>query len=174
MEDHCCLLCSLLLGYGLDAYVCMGTKTNGHAHCWVVTIGNEGGVTFWESLTGQRREKLLYVFSSDVKKLNICHFMSDVCFRYRHVPFDPNNQAGAPPTSPTHPYRTVGCLFNHASFLANTQPSDSALTCRFDLWNRSLWKRMSSEALLSIPRQRRDQVSYLPSYYMGTVYSSGF
>ena len=54
VEDHCCLLCSLLLGYGLEAYVCLGTKTSGHAHSWVVTIGNEGGVTFWESLTGQR------------------------------------------------------------------------------------------------------------------------
>lgn len=25
MEDHCLLLCSLLLGFGLDAYVCIGT-----------------------------------------------------------------------------------------------------------------------------------------------------
>ena len=55
VEDHCCLLCSLLLGYGLEAYVCVGSKTQGLAHCWVVTVGGEGGrVTFWESLTGQR------------------------------------------------------------------------------------------------------------------------
>ena len=26
VEDHCNLLCSLLLGFGLDAYVCIGTN----------------------------------------------------------------------------------------------------------------------------------------------------
>lgn len=54
IEDHCVLLCSLLLGYGLEAYVCVGTKAHGLAHSWVATIGSEGHTTFWESLTGQR------------------------------------------------------------------------------------------------------------------------
>lgn len=54
VEDHCTLLCSLLLGYGLEAYVCVGTKAQGLAHSWVATIGSEGATTFWESLTGQR------------------------------------------------------------------------------------------------------------------------
>ncbi|KAG8571310.1 hypothetical protein GDO81_011589 [Engystomops pustulosus] len=53
-EDHCTLLCSLLLGFGLDAYVCVGTKGRGVAHTWVMTYGTDGAVTFWESLTGQR------------------------------------------------------------------------------------------------------------------------
>ena len=54
VEDHSTLLCSLLLGYGLEAYVCVGSKEQGLAHCWVATLGAEGTVTFWESLTGQR------------------------------------------------------------------------------------------------------------------------
>ncbi|XP_073487402.1 centrosomal protein of 76 kDa isoform X3 [Aquarana catesbeiana] len=53
-EDHCNLLCSLLLGFGLEAYVCVGTKGKGVAHTWVMTCATDGAITFWESLTGQR------------------------------------------------------------------------------------------------------------------------
>ena len=60
VEDHCVLLCSLLLGYGLEAYVCVGTKAQGLAHSWVATIGSEGHTTFWESLTGQRSLVVLH------------------------------------------------------------------------------------------------------------------
>lgn len=37
VEDHCSLLCSLLLGFGLDAYICYGTNASG-IHAWVLTI----------------------------------------------------------------------------------------------------------------------------------------
>lgn len=53
-EDHAVLLCSLLLGFGLDAYVCCGTKAKGAVHCWVMTLSTDGLVTFWESLNGHR------------------------------------------------------------------------------------------------------------------------
>lgn len=53
-EDHAVLLCSLLLGFGLNAYVCVGTKAKGTAHTWVMTISPEGEVAFWESLTAHR------------------------------------------------------------------------------------------------------------------------
>lgn len=36
VQDHATLLCSLLLGFGLDAYVCVGSCTDG-AHTWVLT-----------------------------------------------------------------------------------------------------------------------------------------
>ena len=126
VEEHALLLCSLLLGFGLDAYVVIGTKSKGQAHMWVMTLGAEpderGGstVTFWESITGQR---------------------------YIQPNFDPNTQAGKPLPLPTHPYRTVGCVFNHAHFYANAQPSDAVSTCRFDLTNETHWKAMSTEAI---------------------------
>ena len=53
-EDHCVLLCSLLLGFGLDAYICVGSKVKGVGHTWVMTLSYDGSVTFWESITGQR------------------------------------------------------------------------------------------------------------------------
>ena len=57
--DHALLLCSLLLGFSLDAYVCLGSSSDG-AHAWVVTseekkFGNKlvKEFKFWESLTGK-------------------------------------------------------------------------------------------------------------------------
>eukprot|EP00105_Crassostrea_gigas_P015727 XP_011432820.1 PREDICTED: centrosomal protein of 76 kDa-like [Crassostrea gigas] len=122
-EDHAILLCSLLLGFGLDAYVCVGTKSKGAVHAWVVTISIEGTVVFWESLNGHR---------------------------YIHLPIDPN----APPMDkqhrPKYPYKTIGCVFNHVSFYANNQPSDSVEVCKFNLKNEADWKSMSQDAVLSV------------------------
>ena len=57
IEDHSTLLCNLLLGFGLDAYVAVGFSING-PHVWVVTRSKLDNkkytVTFWESLSGQR------------------------------------------------------------------------------------------------------------------------
>ena len=52
-EEHALLLCSLLLGFGLDAYVCLGADARG-PHVWVLTRDGSGGLTFWESLSGQQ------------------------------------------------------------------------------------------------------------------------
>ena len=54
-EDHAVLLCNLLLGFGMDAYVVVGTNSEG-SHAWVLTRQQSGAskpkVYFWESLTG--------------------------------------------------------------------------------------------------------------------------
>ena len=57
-EDHSLLLCSLLLGFGLDAYVAVGTAGD-EPHVWVLTrvqrLGSPLKTTvFWETVTGQR------------------------------------------------------------------------------------------------------------------------
>uniref|UniRef100_A0A8C7YYD1 Centrosomal protein of 76 kDa n=1 Tax=Oryzias sinensis TaxID=183150 RepID=A0A8C7YYD1_9TELE len=122
-EDHATLLCSLLLGFGLDAYVCMGTKAKGVPHTWVMTRGTDGTITFWESLTAHR---------------------------YLHRPVDPDAPPLSPQPKPSSPYRTVGCVFNHQTFMANCQPSDSVELCVFDFQNPSRWKAMSEEALRSV------------------------
>uniref|UniRef100_A0A8C6TWK3 Centrosomal protein of 76 kDa n=1 Tax=Neogobius melanostomus TaxID=47308 RepID=A0A8C6TWK3_9GOBI len=122
-EDHATLLCSLLLGFGLDAYVCVGTKAKGAPHTWVLTRGTDGSVTFWESLTAHR---------------------------YLHQAIDPDAPPLVQQPKPSHPYRTVGCVFNHQSFLANCQPSDAVELCIFDFQNQSQWKAMSEEALKSV------------------------
>ncbi|TNN02888.1 hypothetical protein fugu_010375 [Takifugu bimaculatus] len=122
-EDHATLLCSLLLGFGLDAYVCVGTNAKAAPHAWVLTRGCDGSITFWESLTAQR---------------------------YLHRAIDPDAPPLAPQPKPSSPYRTVGCVFNHVTFLANCQPSDAVNVCIFDFQNPSRWKAMSEEALKSV------------------------
>lgn len=54
------LLCNLLLGFGLDTYICVGTNSEG-SHAWVLTRapattpdGSKRRVQFWESLTGSK------------------------------------------------------------------------------------------------------------------------
>ncbi|XP_069999225.1 centrosomal protein of 76 kDa [Penaeus vannamei] len=54
VESKCSLLCSLLLGFGLDAWVCVGTFSSGVQHTWVMTRGPYTAITFWESSTGCR------------------------------------------------------------------------------------------------------------------------
>jgi centrosomal protein CEP76 len=56
--NHATLLCSLLLGFGLDAYCAIGSDRQNGTRIWVVTrtkIGNfQYDVLFWEPTTGQR------------------------------------------------------------------------------------------------------------------------
>ncbi|XP_042322012.1 centrosomal protein of 76 kDa isoform X2 [Sceloporus undulatus] len=122
-EDHANLLCSLLLGFGLEAFVCVGTKAKGVPHTWVMTYGIDGTITFWESLTGHR---------------------------YIHNPIKPDDPPIVEQPKPSYPYRTVGCIFNHEKFLANCQPSDAVEVCAFDLHDESKWKPMSGEAIKSV------------------------
>ncbi|ETV67392.1 hypothetical protein, variant [Aphanomyces astaci] len=61
-EEHAILLASLLLGFGLEAYVCMGTIRRSTAitssshdsvrHVWVATMLTSG-VVLWEAVTGE-------------------------------------------------------------------------------------------------------------------------
>lgn len=57
--EHSLLLCSLLLGFGYDAYVCIGTSSDG-PHAWVFTRSEvkvkniyKKRWRIWESLTGK-------------------------------------------------------------------------------------------------------------------------
>lgn len=52
-ENHATLLCSLLLGFGMDAYVCVGTDQKA-GRLWVMSRSSDGEITFWESVTGSR------------------------------------------------------------------------------------------------------------------------
>ena len=51
--NHALLLCSLLLGFGLDSYVCIGKRIKGIVHAWVITFSNKNA-TFWEPHSGNR------------------------------------------------------------------------------------------------------------------------
>jgi centrosomal protein CEP76 len=123
-ENHSILLCNLLLGFGLDAYVCVGTKIKNQPHTWVVTLSYDyNEVVFWESLTGNR---------------------------YLHLFINPDD----PPLDKNivikHPYKTVGCIFNHRTFYANMQSLANVDTCNFNLKDQSKWKAMSEDAITTV------------------------
>ena len=84
-EERALLLCSLLLGYSLDAWCCLGTKDQ--AHAWVI-VRDRGDaslrsqVTFWDPQTGSRMRAddpafLKSVSSVDTvfnhKRILVCH-----------------------------------------------------------------------------------------------------
>lgn len=128
--DHATLLCSLLRGFGLDAFVAVGTWTDAagveDTHEWVVTM-DEGGepegdapatrqggetprVVFWEPLSGER--------------------------------YEPDW-----PTSDGRRFTSVACLFNEASLLANVQPASGVTACDWRVHEEALWSPLDAVAI---------------------------
>lgn len=137
-ENHSILLCNLLLGFGLDAYVCVGTKIKNQTHTWVVTISYDyREVVFWESLTGNR---------------------------YLHLYLNPDDPPMDKNVVVKHPYKTIGCLFNHKCFYANVQSLSNVDTCNFNLKDQSRWKSMSEDAILTVCNPSFvSSIPYVPS-----------
>jgi len=138
VEDHAVLLCSLLLSWGMDAWVCYGSiyepsgtgGSSSRQHYWVVTLDDvaDGRVVFWESLTGQQ-----YNLPVDVRG---------------RVGTTPSGVGGEAP----HPFKDVYSLFRHDAFLVNVQSLSSvasqpgaatppsAAAC-FDINNAKCWAK---------------------------------
>ena len=105
-EDHALLLCSLLLGWGLDTWVALGTATEPSSisddnspkkefsYCWVVTLDHDSSrphfpaVTFWDVTTGSQVQDVTGVAGEEVT---------------------------------SHHFRELHALFNHKVFAVNVQ-----------------------------------------------------
>ena len=153
-EDHAILLCSLLIGFGLDAYVCVGTvnEPNGTVrdHVWVITRSKRGSkngsspssssksrVVFWETLTGQRYpHRLLSASRSGATGGG-------------------NGGNGGTETDTTPNYHLIGCVFNHRCFYANKQANDSVALCNFTFEDDRCWKGMDSEIMVGLEHQEK-------------------
>lgn len=131
-EEHALLLCSLLLGFGLDAYVCIGTDLHG-PHVWVMTRGGDEAypalsgrsVTFWEPSSGAR---------------------------YLHAGHGSHasTYAGGRGAAADAPYRTLSCVFSHERFYANAQPDESLSVASLQLDEPLLWKPMDASLLRAL------------------------
>lgn len=54
-EDHAILMCNVMLGSGMDAYLCVGTTRSGvRDYVWVMVREGDGSVSFWETTTAKR------------------------------------------------------------------------------------------------------------------------
>jgi centrosomal protein CEP76 len=134
LEDHALLLCSLLLGFGLDAFVAIGTTHEKGAHIWVLTRGSGNNVTMWESLTGQR-------------------FELDADARANAAQASAGSLAARSGVSPSFPFARIHCLFNHRSFYANNQLEDEVALVDFNLENPASWKAMNERAIEVLQRK---------------------
>lgn len=137
------------MGFGLDAYVCMGTAVSASntspvetdeegeeesAHTWVMTFNgaySEQNVTFWESLTGAR-------------------------FPLPHL--DPSNKKSKP-----HHFRTLTCVFNHEGLWACKQRRCDVVGLRLDLGDPALWRPMAQPTLRATPHELTDVVLHPPT-----------
>jgi len=173
VEDHALLLCSILLGWGMDAWMCYGTiydtsggsgaekekdrQTSFRPHYWVVTLDDmsEGRLVFWESLTGQQ-----YNVAVDTH-LKIV-----------------GNVAGMD----EHPFREVYTLFRHDAFLLNTQrfaivapnaiESEStmhAVACSFNLNDSKAWLQFPFKGEAELLRHPGSDIHLSESAPSGTV-----
>lgn len=65
IEDHALLLCSLLLGWNMHAYVALGTMqaaSHQKPYCWVITLDAAHVPTHWEPVTGQQYSSTSHPF----------------------------------------------------------------------------------------------------------------
>ncbi|OLQ07621.1 Minor allergen Alt a 7 [Symbiodinium microadriaticum] len=107
-EERALLLCSLLLGYSLDAWVCLGTDDKGLAHAWVLVrdradASTPAQVTLWDPRNAQRIKaddpRYLRSFSSvdtvfNHQRILVCHEeeLQHVCYDFS----DPRSWLAAP------------------------------------------------------------------------------
>ncbi|CAH8489117.1 unnamed protein product [Schistosoma rodhaini] len=128
VADHANLLCSLLLGYGIEAYVALGISqlnmdkqqmtTSPCLYAWVVVCSDDyQRITFWDSITGR------------------CYIHTTGFCEQKIYP---------------SPFYTIGCLYNNSSFYANIQPTDKVVNCLFNLKNSSQWRPMSFEVIQTV------------------------
>ncbi|EGD78276.1 hypothetical protein PTSG_09340 [Salpingoeca rosetta] len=132
VEDHALLLVGLLLEFGLNAFICLGTKqceeegdddeqfTGESAYAWAMVPADDGIIWFWDPITGKQ---------------------------HQHWRVHDHQRFGE---QPNHPFVTVDCVFNETLFAANAQPSNHVQDCSFDLSNESDWKRLSSDVVLDL------------------------
>ncbi|GBG32242.1 Centrosomal protein of 76 kDa [Hondaea fermentalgiana] len=130
-EDHAVLLCNLLLGFGLNAFVCMGTVQDSpeepeRDHVWCMTLSGKDNrtCTFWESLTGHR---VVMAPRRDVES--------------------------AAQTALRQSYRRIACAFNHESFYANKQRDDRTEHCSFNVLDDMRWKAMDERLIAAIQKR---------------------
>ncbi|KAJ1447360.1 CEP76 C2 domain-containing protein [Pelagophyceae sp. CCMP2097] len=116
VADHATLLCSLLLGFGLDAYVAVGSMPDGRgraqAHVWCITVNGPAA-------------------SGRPKRARVVAWESATAKRCALAPLD---------AEAARRYLTVACVFNHERFLANRQPSELVTNVSFDLEDAEAWK----------------------------------
>ena len=166
VEDHANLLCSLLLGWGMNAYVCSGyirssfqrgtsTSTSassssgntGHQqsagetalpHYWVVTSNATSSILFWEPLSGQQFEVPLGKYKVDLDaSTRRQHPFLSVAVVYRHDSYLLNVQQNALLQHNSSSYHGPDTTSTSSSFSSSS--SSSMFAASFEFNDRKCW-----------------------------------
>jgi centrosomal protein CEP76 len=185
VEDHALLLCSLLLGWGLNAYVAMGLITSSSIsentnniipHTWVVTIDSPGAasrVVFWETITGQQ-----YVIhdSANASSVNTHHYR-ELHALFRHDRYYLNMQRVPALAAREGASKDAVVSFNLSDqqvwnpFPFTVDASQTHPGCLLSLTNSSKSELALIEAELELEAQLKDSLaawrgeSGLPTYF---------
>ncbi|CAM9246176.1 unnamed protein product, partial [Ectocarpus sp. 6 AP-2014] len=164
-SDHALLLCSLLLGFGLDALVCCGLvhpsdDDNGDGDASGAEPGGVG-VRGGDS-DGNRGEETGHMWvctfsgSRADKKAVFWESLTGQRFAMNAPRPRPsrgkNFFAGSMAVTPRH-FSKVSCMFNHREFLANKQSDNRVGTTSLDISDPKLWKPMDSSRI--VPKGHR-------------------
>eukprot|EP01063_Lacrimia_lanifica_P013728 TRINITY_DN20343_c0_g1_i1.p1 TRINITY_DN20343_c0_g1~~TRINITY_DN20343_c0_g1_i1.p1 ORF type:complete len:661 (+),score=204.26 TRINITY_DN20343_c0_g1_i1:103-2085(+) len=114
-HEHANLLCSLLLGHGLDAWVALGVDTqNNHATCVLTKSSVTGTVVFWDVLTGSRY--------------------------HAAGPLDAAVNTYVPQW---YGLTRIHCCYTSNSLVANVQADDGIATTSYEFDDERAWKAMN-------------------------------
>ncbi|XP_035712710.1 centrosomal protein of 76 kDa-like [Folsomia candida] len=140
-EDLSILLCSLLLGFGLNAFVALGSEKNANPISWVVTLDNSFNPLFWDPKTSKRFTPVTLTNSENDNetKLNV----SKSCMQQK--------------------FSHIGCLLNNESFHCNIQSADSVSLVDWNILNPAKWKSMSPKRIAKFPYQSQHRFVLLPA-----------
>lgn len=146
-QAHALLLCSLLLGFGLEAYMALGTRidagTGAEAeYAWVVTRYASAAAPAALSSTGGPESPGGTASAAAGVSARVCFW--DALTGQRSEPGSPS-PAGSP-----H-YHRLAAVFNHECYFANQALDDSVAAVRWADWGDvSQWKAVSLSPLVGL------------------------
>ncbi len=142
--DHATLLASLLLGFGLDAYVAYGSRVDTSGveteYAWVATLQApvSSQPSAYTAATGLPSSSSAGVEGVAVKVAGLTRAT------FWDAVTGERLSSGAPAAS-GHRFWRVGCLFNHQAFYGNIQADDTVPGMRWDVHDPEQWKPVSMQ-----------------------------
>ncbi|VDL89743.1 unnamed protein product [Schistocephalus solidus] len=128
VADHANLLCSILLGFGLAAYVAIGIRAEGscsHANSGPPQDADKPPYYAWVIVFDDFRKEEVVIFDA-VSGGRLWHISG--------VPWDwGNSKSTSASDSPIGPSDSIDCIYNHREFYANIQPTTSISSISLNL-----------------------------------------
>ncbi|KAJ3441104.1 centrosomal protein of 76 kda [Anaeramoeba flamelloides] len=136
-EEHAALHVSMLLGIGVDAYLCQGKTKTGDEHYWVMIRENNGDVTFVEysdelEKEEKKKDKKIQLEGSDSDDDDDDNDDDDDDEKKEEEEIEIKDEQ-------IIPYMTIEIIANHQNLWGNVQESLDPVDLIFDFDNKKLW-----------------------------------